>query len=320
MTSRLTFIHALSRLHPGVGQGPGVIDLPIAREKATGIPYLPGTSLKGALRSRCMSNGDSDACNRIFGAADELHADNNRASAVQFSDQRLLLLPIRSLAGTFAWVTSPYILHRLLRDIEDVQMAPPTTTIPTFNIPRADALRRCYIAVPFEKSAIIAGTSEIYLEDLDLIAESREDDVRDWASWIGKKIFSDENDKAWQDMFIQRFCLIHDDVFNFLLETATEVNARIKLQEGTKTVESGGLWYEEALPAETILSGIALATPVKDTQTKSITLTPEEIFAKLDDYTATSIQLGGNATVGQGMCRVRMVEREKAGKQYASRR
>ena len=41
----LLFLHALSPLHAGTGQGIGAIDLPIAREKATGIPYLPGSSL-----------------------------------------------------------------------------------------------------------------------------------------------------------------------------------------------------------------------------------------------------------------------------------
>ena len=49
--SRLTFIHALSPLHAGTGQGVGVIDLPIAREKATNLPFLPGSTLKGCCRS-----------------------------------------------------------------------------------------------------------------------------------------------------------------------------------------------------------------------------------------------------------------------------
>jgi len=53
MTAQLTFVHALSPLHAGIGQGAGVIDLPIAREKATGIPFLPGSSLKGALKALC---------------------------------------------------------------------------------------------------------------------------------------------------------------------------------------------------------------------------------------------------------------------------
>ena len=53
ITTCLSFVHALSPLHAGTGQGAGIIDLPIAREKATGLPYLPGSSLKGTLRARC---------------------------------------------------------------------------------------------------------------------------------------------------------------------------------------------------------------------------------------------------------------------------
>src|SRR5579884_2839412 len=120
MNARLTFIHALSPLHAGTGQGTGVIDLPIAREKATGLPFLPGSSLKGTLRAQCSGQD----CVKVFGpdAADIL-TDSNQASAAQFSDQRLLLLPIRSLAGTFAWVTSPYVLRRLTRDIKDADLS-----------------------------------------------------------------------------------------------------------------------------------------------------------------------------------------------------
>ena len=41
MQSRLVFVHALSPLHAGTGQGVGVIDLPIAREKLQACPiYL----------------------------------------------------------------------------------------------------------------------------------------------------------------------------------------------------------------------------------------------------------------------------------------
>src|SRR6266568_6927589 len=147
MTTRLTFIHALSALHAGTGQGAGVIDLPIAREKATGLPFLPGSSLKGALRALCV---DENKCKQIFGP-DTAGSDANSdyASSAQFSDQRLLLLPIRSLAGTFAWITSPYVLRRLARDIEDAQITPPTASIPDIQ-----ATGTCAIATDTSKIKI----------------------------------------------------------------------------------------------------------------------------------------------------------------------
>src|SRR5712692_8487119 len=124
--ARLTFVHALSPLHAGTGQGAGIIDLPIAREKATGLPYLPGSSLKGTLRAQC--NPKDQKCRQVFGPDTEgLQTENAHASSVQFSDQRLLLLPVRSLAGVFAWVTSPSVLRRLLRDIADTRSDGPTS-------------------------------------------------------------------------------------------------------------------------------------------------------------------------------------------------
>src|SRR5436190_24016746 len=114
MNAKLTFIHALSPLHAGTGQGVGVIDLPIAREKATNIPYLPGSSVKGSLRDEfnpvlsddeALSRQKVTLQNQIFGPEDASYA-----GAIQFTDQTLLCLPVRSLAGTFAYVTSPYIL------------------------------------------------------------------------------------------------------------------------------------------------------------------------------------------------------------------
>src|SRR5436309_9160051 len=158
MNAQLSFVHALSPLHAGTGQGVGIIDLPTAREKATGLPFLPGSSLKGALRARCT---DKDKCNKLFGPEpSNIDSNENQASAVQFSDQRLLLLPVRSLAGTFAWVTSPYVLRRLARDIEDAQKV-----LPCQSMPDMQDVKSC--AVTSKMSKIKVDTS-IYLEDLQL--------------------------------------------------------------------------------------------------------------------------------------------------------
>lgn len=300
MATRLTFIHALSPLHAGTGQGAGVIDLPIAREKATGFPYLPGSSLKGTLRAQYVEG--SDECKQIFGPETrDMLPDNNYASSVQFSDQRLLLLPIRSLAGTFAWVTSPYVLGRLARDIKDAQFVLSENLIPQKEIPVIRDEASCIITG--EKSKIAVDTS-VYLEDIVLTHIQTSDSAiaEAWATWIGERVF--QNDLFWQGMLKERFCIIHDDVFNFLLTTAMEITARIKLKDETKTVEDGGLWYEEALPAETILSGIALAAPTAKADIKA-----ERVFEMLKDkVNDKTLQFGGNATVGRGLCRIYLAQ------------
>jgi CRISPR-associated protein Cmr4 len=291
MAAQITFVHALSPLHAGIGQGAGVIDLPIAREKATGLPFLPSSSLKGTLRSLCSSTRTADECNSIFGPEiSNIDQDSNHASSVQFSDQRLLLLPIRSLAGTFAWVTSPYVLHRLLRDMGDVQGESLSYAVPTVDN------KQCLITSNSKITIDASIQGQVYLEDLDLSAKAS-DEATNWATWIGQHVFP--NNSSWQQMLMERICIVSDDIFNFLIETATEITARIKLKEDSKTVQEGGLWYEEALPTETILTGIVVATPTKTSGKNA-----KEVLAVISDITNKSVQLGGKATVGRGMCRV----------------
>ncbi len=288
MKSKLTFIHALSPLHAGTGQGVGVIDLPIAREKATNIPYLPGSSVKGTVRDEF--NGDANQ-NQIFGPEDA-----SFAGAIQFTDQTLLCLPVRSLAGTFAYVTSPYILKRLKRDANLL-----------FPIPVIPGDKKCVVASDILK--VIPTESEICLEDLDLQANTDKD--TDWANDLKSKIFTDP---TWQSHFADRFCIVSDNVFSFLLNTATEVTARIKLQDDTKTTQQGALWYEESLPTESILFGLVLAFPNEKTKKSDGTkFTPTEILDEVEkklkkNGSPKPLQFGGSATVGRGLCQVKLVD------------
>ena len=288
MNTKLTFIHALSPLHAGTGQGVGVIDLPIAREKATGIPYLPGSSLKGTLRDLCSHPRKED----VFGPS-TVNASEYAGSA-QFTDQRLLLLPIRSLKGTFAWVTSPYLLRRLIRDVQGADAKAVCPELPETSLSgKQYAVARDYCALLYQDTK--DKRKKVILEDLDLDEDSGFDAVR-WAEWIGQRIF--QSDPDWQRMLKAKLCIVPDEVLDFLLITATEITARIRLGEKLKTVERGALWYEEALPAETVLSGLIVATEVK---AKS-----EVVFQVIEDVLAqqSPIQLGGKATVGRGMCYV----------------
>lgn len=282
--ARLIFSHAMSPLHAGTGQGVGVIDLPIARERATSIPFLPGSSLKGSLRDLCE---DKDLRVKVYGP-DSTSAEDHAGSA-QFSDLRLLLLPVRSLAGTFAWVTSPYILRRLRRDAKDAGVAGVPEEVP-------DAPDISTAAVTDDSQLEIAGGGgQVYLEDLDL-KSSPNATAKEWSGWISSRVFPDEPE--WRRMMSARFCVVHDDLMSFLLDTATEITARVRLMNDTKAVQKGGLWYEESLPAESVLYGLVLATPVK--------ATTEEVFRAVTEALSRPVQLGGKSTVGRGLCRLQM--------------
>lgn len=290
MQAKLLLLHALSPLHAGTGQGVGVIDLPIAREKATGIPFLPGSSIKGVLRDRC---GDDAVCTKVFGPKTENASEH--AGSAQFTDARLLLLPVRSLAGTFAWVTSPLLLQRFLRDVKDgkVLNLPKSVPSPAGNAGCKVANEGCALLLSHR------GQKRIVLEDL-LLEPVLDADVTTWAGWLGNHLFP--ADTYWQTALKSRLCIVPDDVLSFLLQTATEITARIALESSKKTVKKGQLWYEEALPAETVLCGLVIASTVEKTN-----IPADAVFTTIDKMTKSALQFGGNATVGRGLCQMRLL-------------
>lgn len=289
MQAKLLLVHALSPLHPGTGQGVDVIDLPIAREKATGIPYVPGSTIKGVLRDACPDGMKVT----VFGP--ETSNASDHAGSAQFSDARLLLLPVRSLAGTFAWVTSPLLLRRFMRDAQNSQDVRPPT-----NIPESTGTDACCVAN--QGCALLLqqrNARSVVLEDLQL-TPTEDAATATWGSWLGNHLFPTE--AYWQNALKARLCVVHDDVLSFLLQTATDVTARIQLEPASKTVKRGALWYEEALPAETILSGLVAAAP-----TQQAGLSSEAIFATVAQLTTAAVQIGGNATVGRGLCQLHLI-------------
>lgn len=277
MEAKLLLIQALSPIHAGTGQGVGVIDQPIAREKATDIPFVPGSTIKGVLRD---ASPDADR-NNIFGpdtGEAELYA-----GAVTFTDARLLLLPIRSLKGVFAWVTSPLLLSRLIRDANSAGISGLPKKAPSQNVDT-----ECLVS---ENNSVLTMTgNKVVLEDLELSGKkSTEVDV--WATWLAGALSLDPK---------ERLCIVSDDTLGFLLETATEITARIRLEDDTKTVAQGALWYEESLPVETVLVSMVIAA--NNTRVK-----PGKVFTTVNSLTENTLQFGGNATVGRGLCKATLL-------------
>jgi CRISPR-associated protein Cmr4 len=254
----------------------GSIDLPIARERSTGIPYLPGSSIKGVLRDAAATKMAKDKLLALFGP--ETGSASEHAGAAVFGDAKLLLFPVRSLAGVFAYVTSPYLLERFAREADFAGLTSPT--LPA--APSADGW--CRLA----PGSLLKVDDKVYLEDLDLSSQESAE-LEAWETWLAQQ--SGAPVKG-------RICLVHDDVMGFLLETATEVVARIRLEDESKTVAQGALWYEESLPAESLLySLVALGSSRK-----------KEVAVALDDLRPLLgfAQMGGKASVGRGLCRLRL--------------
>ncbi|MBK8175234.1 MAG: type III-B CRISPR module RAMP protein Cmr4 [Rhodospirillales bacterium] len=273
-------LHALSPLHAGTGQAADIIDLPIARLRATGIPFIPGSSIKGVLRESRRQDLDDKTWRAVFGPDTSAAAEH--AGALIVSDARLLALPVRSFKGTFAWVTSPLLLMLAGRDLDGGDRL------------RLAAMDGRQALVPSGSAVIVSGKNRLYLEDLDVPAKEDGANLLQWTETIGR-VFGDDI-----EIFKKRFVVVDDETMTFLWETATQVDARVRIDAETRTVAKRALWLEESLPPETLLVGTLLADRSRRADTK---LDPAAVLSNAIPA-AEVIQFGGKATVGRGRCRL----------------
>lgn len=289
MDARMLYLHLLSPLHSGTGQSTDIIDLPVARERVYGWPYVPATSIKGVLRD-ASTGRDADLHRAAFGP--DTQNASEHAGHIAFTDAHLLCLPVRSLYGTFAWLTCPLALRRWQRDFAGTGLkTPPAMT-----------------EAPIDQAALVPEGSDVvnenklYLEEIDLEAKVSPA-AREVAHAIATAVFTDD---AWQQIFMQRFVVVSDDIFAFFAETATEVTAHIRLDQEKKTVARGALWYEETVPPETIFYCPLFAEPFKAAKNGK-TYEPAQLLKFVADVLEQPLQIGGNASTGCGLVAARLV-------------
>jgi len=267
MSSMILGLLAETSLHPGTESSGGVVDLPVAREAITSYPVLMSSGLKGALRDAyenyCADKSIQDKSNQVFGAPDG-------AGGISVTDGRLLLLPVRSLTSNYRWVTCPYILERLQRDLHMAGFGQ------DFAIP------------PIEKEQAIAGAEgRIYLEELSFTVSKDEETINMLANAIKPLVFH----QAVQDRLVNQLIIINDDDFKHFAESGLPVIARNVLDKEKKT--SKNLWYEEIIPADSLFYAILLPRWGKETMLSELL----SVFAD-----RPYLQIGGNETIGQGWC------------------
>lgn len=284
MKFELISLFAETAIHAGAGSSTGVIDLPIMRESHTGWPCVFGSAVKGALRCKAEQQ-QLESLNDIFGPDTKNAADH--AGALSVGDARLLLLPVRSLTSHFKWVTCPALLNRAEADARRMGKATPGFNLPTLG----------------ENEALIADKDDaLYLEEFHFNAKQA--NLTNLIDWLAGFV---PDEAHFKQRLEQQLVIVHDDLFAHLAQYATPVTPHIAINNDTKIVKDGALWYEETLPAETLLY-IALAA--NDTRKKGQALPAAQILAQtltLFPANAPYLQLGGNETVGMGWCRVNAV-------------
>lgn len=328
------FLICETPLHAGSGADLGIVDLPIQRERHTGYPKIEGSGLKGSIREAFESalikeksatadekniyrpsesvierygeewknlwgewKGNrlkyNQAINLSFGPED----GNLHAGALGFTDARILLFPVKSMKGVFAWVTCPKVLEQFRQDL----------ILAGISIPE----------LPGEKtrtsaSSLVIKDDKIVLEEYTIEAEN-DDKCTKMAEWLGDSIFpvpkEDQDTRSyWRGKMKKDVLVLSNDEFRDFVEMSTEVIMRTKIDNETGTVQGGALFSEEYLPTETVLYSLVLTTPVFAEEkgvfaAQGIQKEEDRVMEFFQLGLPEVIQVGANATIGKGLTR-----------------
>lgn len=217
---------------------------------------------------------------------------------ISFGDALLVAFPVRSADVPYRWATSPLALERVGRLLGE----------------------KSWVESPGEGEAWVRGAvdgGEVLLEEVVLTAVARPDLYKGEGAFLSLLLDLLPEDKQGftytRKIFLDRLTVVPDAIFSDLVETGTDVITRIKLNALGTTVNlegreyehlsaddrKGNLFVEEVVPAETLFAA-ALRNgggPV------------DELVAAIPAV----LQLGGDETIGRGVCHVRKVGKSGAG-------
>ena len=308
------FLICETPLHVGSGSDLGIVDLPIQRERHTNFPKIEASSLKGALREAFESAFKSETTHdnrlkvhRAFGYdkdgilktdkanIDAFFGDDTQFSgALSLTDARLLLFPVKSLYGVFAWITCPRVIKKFIADLELAGMKNVVQEINTSK-------------VSIGKKSTIENGNKIYLEEFVFQNPDKKQEIDKLGEWLAANVF-DGIDKYWQEKIKTDIVVLGDNDFRDFVTLATEVITRTKINNETGTVQTGALFSEEYLPAESILYCLAMFADEFSDKTGKMTATDMQAFFESGlNANKNIVQVGGNATLGKGIVRTKFI-------------
>lgn len=260
-------------LHVGCGSSVGAIDLPVLRERATDLPVIPGSTIKGVLADLFLEKKDEKWTRTNEGVVLLGNDDTENASrgALMIGDARLLAFPVRSAKGGFVWATSPLLLARL--GIEFTQQ-----------LGEMDG----------------SGSDKVAFGDAFILEEYKIDRKGDVSTEIIKELATKCDIPLWKTTLADRLVILSDTMLTYFAKNACEIAHHNKINDETGVVAQGALFSQENVPSEALFVGEVLARNEKDIQTLQTKIVKE---GKL-------LQVGANATTGLGWCQITMGEIE----------
>ena len=283
------FIYTETSLHAGTGSTVSAVDLPIQRERTTRHPLVQGSGVKGALRMQAGGQGTREFL-ATFGP--DTNNGEAHASALSVGDARIVLFPVQSLAGVFAYITCPMVLARVRRNMPNM---------PALSQPLS--VGNAFIT----KSSAVTTSNQVILEEFSFSAKAH-DDADKIAGWLIKNALPQGAEyEFWRKKLADSLVILSDDDFTEFTVNSTEIVTRIKIDSAKKTVETGALWTQELLPADTLLMSVV---SIVDSRKPDVTLSAQRVAEWLQNNLTPRIQLGGDETTGNGFVSLRFADSE----------
>jgi CRISPR-associated protein, Cmr4 family len=300
----LTF-YSETPIHMGAGQSVSYVDLPVQRERHTSFPILWSSGIKGVVRDLALRVwNDKDKVETIFGPE---NGSSDFASCISITDAKILLYPVRSLKGVFAWITCPFVLKRFKEDLK----AAGINFEKEFE-KEIEILDDEKIGIS-QNSKLKINNDEVVLEEFVFKVDNTQfQNVSDLANFLKKFL----PDNSLIQSLENHLAIVSDNVFKDFVNYAVEVRTRIRIDQARGTVKEGALFTEELIPSESIFYSLVFITdPFKqNANIKDAKGVISEINSLLAENSL--LQLGGDETTGKGYVRVKFYsENQKGGLQ-----
>jgi CRISPR-associated RAMP protein, Cmr4 family len=237
---------------------------------------------------------DKDKVETIFGPED---GSSDFASCISITDAKILLYPVRSVKGVFAWITCPFVLKRFREDLEAVGIG---LNVQIFDVSDDKVLVS-------NSSVLKIDNNQVALEEFVFeVDESQKQKVESLANSL-KSILPDN---PLAQSLVNHLAIVSDNVFRDFVNYAVEIRTRIRIDQALGTVKKGALFSEELIPSESVFYSILF---FKDSFKPGSNIDAQKVFSEMNSLLSDNslLQLGGDETTGKGYVRVKFNEGNK---------
>jgi len=319
---------AQTPIHAGAGPSTQPLDLPVQRSAISGFPLLRGSELRGSLAQQLFERYKGfhlwkRLIELVFGFAGE----KARAGSFDVLDAHILLFPVPSLYGVYAYVTCPLLLYHF--SLRASKVAIDLAKVAGELAESHSKMLSEHKVVVEKESSIVGEDGTVYLHPLLRFKVERDKRLDNLSNLLAGRLESLGLEVRGH------LALLDDDPASYTIRHSMIPQPRVRLDYKTKTV-STGLWQEELVPRYTIFhtsiiipkgkrfylevsrkEGSELERLVTEPRLSTLELTkaegdrvwrlefkPSKLLEFLLPNGKTSLFLGGDITVGRGLLRL----------------